>query len=64
MQPEARSVFGWIKAGWHIIVAYILGFFVLLFLLGWQPLPYKKKSGMAAPHQTTEQLITVPASSN
>lgn len=61
---EARSVFGWIKAGWHIIVAYILGFFVLLFALGWEPLPYKKKSGMATPQQTTEQHISVKASSN
>ncbi len=60
--PEARSVFGWIKAGWHIIVAYILGFFVLLFLLGWQPLPYKKKSGMANPPQIEVQHVSVPAS--
>jgi len=35
--PEARNVFLWIKKGWHVIVAYILGFFVLYFLLGWQP---------------------------
>jgi len=60
---EARSVFGWMKAGWHIIVAYILGFFVLLFFMGWEPLPYKKKSGMANPQQSTEQHITAPVSS-
>jgi len=61
---EARSVFSWIKSGWHIIVAYILGFFVLLFVLGWEPLPYKKKSGMANPQHSTEQHISVPVSSN
>lgn len=60
---EARSVFGWIKSGWHIIVAYILGFFVLLFFMGWEPLPYKKKSGVPKPQQT-EQHIPIPASSN
>ena len=60
--PEARSVFGWIKAGWHIIVAYILGFFVLLFVLGWEPLPYKKKSGMANPPQIEVQHVSVPVS--
>jgi Na+/H+ antiporter NhaD/arsenite permease-like protein len=60
---EARSVFKWIKSGWHIIVAYILGFFVLLFFMGWEPLPYKKKSGMANPEQT-EQHIGVPESAN
>lgn len=60
---EARSVFKWIKSGWHITVAYILGFFVLLFFLGWQPLPYKKKSGMAEP-QKIEQQATPPLSSS
>jgi len=60
---EARSVFGWIKSGWHIIVAYILGFFVLLFFMGWEPLPYKKKSGEAKPQQT-EQHLPIPVSSN
>ncbi len=34
---EARSVFNWIRSGWHILVAYILGFFVLLGLMGWEP---------------------------
>jgi Na+/H+ antiporter NhaD/arsenite permease-like protein len=61
---EARSVFSWIKSGWHVIVAYILGFFVLLFFLGWEPLPYKKKSGMANPQPTTEQQVPIPVSSN
>jgi Na+/H+ antiporter NhaD/arsenite permease-like protein len=35
--PESRSVFDWIKGGWHIIVAYVLGFFALYALLGWNP---------------------------
>jgi len=62
--PESRSVFSWIKSGWHVTVAYILGFFVLLFFMGWEPLPYKKKSGMANQPQTTEQHVSVPASSD
>ncbi|BBE19560.1 Na+/H+ antiporter NhaD type [Aquipluma nitroreducens] len=60
---EARSVFGWLKAGWHIIVAYILGFFVLLFFMGWEPLPYKKKSGDTTPPPTTEQQMLAPENS-
>ncbi|MDD2306373.1 MAG: hypothetical protein PHP53_16845 [Prolixibacteraceae bacterium] len=60
---EARSVFGWLKAGWHIIVAYIIGFFVLLFFMGWEPLPYKKKSGETTPLPTTEQQVLVPENS-
>ena len=35
--PESRSVGAWIRQGWHVAVAYPLGFFALLWLLGWQP---------------------------
>ncbi|MBC8005340.1 MAG: citrate transporter [Verrucomicrobia bacterium] len=48
---ESRSVFNWIKAGWHIIVAYIIGFFVLLLLLGWEPEVIPEKT---APVNQTE----------
>jgi Na+/H+ antiporter NhaD/arsenite permease-like protein len=37
--PHARSVGSWLKHGWHVAVAYVVGFFVLLTLLGWQPSP-------------------------
>ncbi len=33
--PEARSVGAWLKAGWHIALAYVVGFFVMLVVLGW-----------------------------
>lgn len=35
--PEARSVGSWIRQGWHVPVAYVIGFFVMLALMGWQP---------------------------
>ena len=35
--PEGRDVFLWIKNGWHIIVAYLIGFFVLYLIMGWEP---------------------------
>jgi hypothetical protein len=35
--PESRSVGAWIRHGWHVAVAYVLGFFALLWLLGWHP---------------------------
>jgi Na+/H+ antiporter NhaD/arsenite permease-like protein len=35
--PEGRSVGGWLKAGWHVALAYVLGFAALLLTLGWQP---------------------------
>ncbi|MEO8195505.1 MAG: SLC13 family permease [Thermoanaerobaculia bacterium] len=37
MYPEAKSVGNWLKDGWHVTVAYVLGFFLLLATLGWQP---------------------------
>ena len=40
--PEARDVFQWLKKGWHISVAYIIGFFILFFLRGWEPTSNKK----------------------
>lgn len=35
--PEAKSVGLWLKHGWHIAVAYVIGFFALLWTLGWEP---------------------------
>jgi Na+/H+ antiporter NhaD/arsenite permease-like protein len=38
MYPEAKSTAAWLKGGWHVTVAYVLGFAALLLTLGWQPL--------------------------
>jgi Na+/H+ antiporter NhaD/arsenite permease-like protein len=35
--PEARHVGRWVKNGWHVTVAYIIGFFVLYLTMGWNP---------------------------
>jgi hypothetical protein len=35
--PEARSVAAWLRAGWHVALAYVAGFVVLLLTLGWRP---------------------------
>ena len=37
--PQARSVKAWVTSGWHVAVGYVLGYFVLLFVLGWHPDP-------------------------
>jgi Na+/H+ antiporter NhaD/arsenite permease-like protein len=37
MYPEAKSVGAWLRHGWHVAVAYVVGFFVLLATLGWHP---------------------------
>lgn len=46
--PEARSVGQWLRHGWHVAAAYVVGFFVLLAVVGWSPhAPHKK--GAEAP---------------
>ena len=37
LYPEARSVFQWIREGWHVAVGYVVGFIVLMAVLGWHP---------------------------
>jgi Na+/H+ antiporter NhaD/arsenite permease-like protein len=37
MYPEARSVGLWLRHGWFVPVAYVVGFFVMLGTLGWEP---------------------------
>ena len=35
--PEAKSVGLWLKHGWHVTVAYVVGFGALLIVAGWHP---------------------------
>jgi Na+/H+ antiporter NhaD/arsenite permease-like protein len=37
MYPEAKSVGLWLRDGWPVAVAYVVGFFVMLAILGWKP---------------------------
>ncbi len=37
MYPEAKSVGLWLRHGWHVAIAYVIGFFVMLAILGWNP---------------------------
>ncbi len=37
MYPESRSAAQWLRQGWHVTVAYVAGFAVMLAVLGWNP---------------------------
>lgn len=37
MYPEARSAGKWLRHGWHVALAYVVGFFVMFAVLGWKP---------------------------
>jgi Na+/H+ antiporter NhaD/arsenite permease-like protein len=37
LMPEARSAARWLREGWPVVLGYVVGFFVMLALLGWNP---------------------------
>jgi Na+/H+ antiporter NhaD/arsenite permease-like protein len=37
LYPQAKSVGAWVLHGWHVALAYVLGFAVMFALLGWRP---------------------------
>ncbi|HEX5636302.1 MAG TPA: citrate transporter [Gammaproteobacteria bacterium] len=48
--PEARSVGSWLKHGWHVAVAYVIGFFIMLAIVGWHPHDPHKDMPVAPTH--------------
>lgn len=59
--PEARSVVAWVKAGWHVILGYVVGFFVLLALLGWHPDTHHKKVTGSGPTTVASAVSGAPS---
>ncbi|GIK81145.1 MAG: hypothetical protein GHHEDOFH_02840 [Pseudorhodoplanes sp.] len=50
MYPEAKSVGLWLRHGWYVAVAYVIGFFVMLAVLGWHPdEDHKKRTDVPQP---------------
>ena len=50
--PEAKSVGLWVRHGWHVAVAYVVGFFVLLALHGWEPHAQRTPAATSTPAVT------------
>ena len=44
MYPQARSVAAWLRHGWFVAAAYVVGFFVMLALWGWHPTEKRGKT--------------------
>lgn len=50
MYPEAKSVGLWLRHGWHVALAYVIGFFVMLAIIGWHPdKDHKKRTEVPQP---------------
>jgi Na+/H+ antiporter NhaD/arsenite permease-like protein len=42
--PQAKSVGLWLRHGWFVVISYLVGFLVMLALVGWNPdAPHKKR---------------------
>jgi Na+/H+ antiporter NhaD/arsenite permease-like protein len=61
MYPEAKSVGLWLRHGWFVTVAYVIGFFVMLAVLGWHPDAPLRQGGVAGQAATS---ITAVAGHN
>ena len=49
LYPEAKSVGRWLRHGWHVALAYVIGFFVFLLIAGWHPTDKRGQALTSAP---------------
>src|SRR5205085_7401495 len=50
--PEARNTGRYLKEGWPVALAYVVGFFVMLAVIGWHPhAPHKATAATPAPQE-------------
>lgn len=48
--PQARSVFAWLRHGWHVALGYVVGFTVMLLVMGWNPHePHRRSDAPTGP---------------
>ena len=47
--PEARNVVLWVKKGWYVAAAFVIGFFALYFTMGWEPADNKEHKVINCP---------------
>jgi len=50
LYPQAKSVGDWVRNGWHVILGYVAGFAVLMFVVGWHPKEESAASSRAEVH--------------
>jgi Na+/H+ antiporter NhaD/arsenite permease-like protein len=57
MYPEGKNAIAWVRGGWHVAAAYVIGFFVMLGVLGWYPQP-KHEAPKSAPSVALAPPVT------
>ena len=62
--PHARSAVAWLRYGWHVAVAYVISYLVMVALLGWHPdIDHRRKRTAATPSATAPSIAATPAPS-
>ena len=55
MFPEGRSASQWLRHGWHVTLAYVVGFVFMLAVLGWHPqAPHKAPAAAPVASQNAD----------
>ena len=60
MYPEAKSVGNWLRHGWHVALAYVVGFGVMAALLGWHPEAPSRHAQAATPAVELHAPVNLP----
>jgi Na+/H+ antiporter NhaD/arsenite permease-like protein len=45
MYPDAKDAIAWVRGGWHVAIAYVIGFMLMLAVQGWYPQPKHEAPG-------------------
>lgn len=62
LYPEAKSVGLWLRHGWHVAVAYVIGFFVMLAILGWKPdADHRKRADVPPTTVVSVEQVVIPS---
>jgi Na+/H+ antiporter NhaD/arsenite permease-like protein len=61
MYPEAKSVGRWLRHGWHVALAYVIGFAVMLAIAGWHPTDKRGRALVGDAPPVADQVMPLGA---
>jgi len=61
MYTEAKSVGRWVRHGWHVALAYVIGFAVMLAIVGWHPTDKHGRALLGDAPPVAEEVLPLAA---
>jgi Na+/H+ antiporter NhaD/arsenite permease-like protein len=61
MYTEAKSVGRWVRHGWHVALAYVIGFAVMLAIVGWHPTDKHGRALLGDAPPVAEEVLPLSA---